>query len=113
MPNNSCTVILNGHGFYTSTKIINLGGSNINYNIIFPCGLKESISSAHHNLIIGTLALANPIAQRLSLIEWFMSTTSVNRAASALLINDMHHFDRHSKTSTLVNEHLLTNAPDV
>lgn len=113
MPNNSCTVILNGHGFYTSTKVINLNASTIKYNIIFPCGLKESISAAHHNLIIGMLAFANPTIQGISLIENLTSSNIIKRSDSPSFVTDMDSTGRASRISSLVNEHILVDAPDV
>src|SRR6476659_4671786 len=64
MPNNSCTVILNGHGFYTSTKVINLGDSNINYNINKP-NKNSKIFMYEFPLVTGTRTIAeHPINAR-------------------------------------------------
>lgn len=104
MPNNSCTIILNGHGFYTSTKVISLGATTINYNIIFPCGLRESISAAHHNLIMGTLAFTNPFTHGLPLIESFNSTTIINRAAPIPFVTDMNDSRGPSKVGVMVKQ---------
>jgi len=54
MPNNSCTIVLNGHGCYSKDYVVDV--SSINYNIVFPCGMNEKISNGHHNLLLGTLA---------------------------------------------------------
>jgi hypothetical protein len=55
MAKQTCIVILNGHGYYKSTHIIDLSQSNVDYNIIFVDKIKKPVSNAQHNLLLNSL----------------------------------------------------------
>lgn len=100
MPNNSCTVILNGHGFYSSLNTID----SHNYNIIFPCKAKSSISNAHHNLMLKSLY--RNVNNGLLDIEDLDSTQKVNNTGQPFgNINACH--------IRYTYEHALKNAPNM
>ena len=105
MPNNSCTVVLNGHGCYSKDYIVDV--SSINYNIVFPCGMNEKISNGHHNLLLNTLT--NDLPNGLGLIEALPTSYISNNAVQQNgLIKDMFE-----KRTEYIYDHLLSNAPDV
>jgi hypothetical protein len=55
MKNNSCTVILNGHGCYSKNEnIIDISQSN--YSVVFTCPMKNSASNVSHNYLLYSLA---------------------------------------------------------
>ena len=106
MPNNSCTLVLNGHGCYSTNYLINF--SNINYNIDFLCGFKETISNSHHNLLVNTLYTFGNIPT-LTLLESMSTTYLSNRnAPQNLVVQDMT-----VKHNILSYDHVLSNASDV
>lgn len=101
MPNQSCTVIFNGHGFYSTNTIIDPN----NYNIIFPCKIKIPISNSHHNLILSSLS-SN--INNLTSLETLISTQKVNNNAQIGI--KMNMTDGHTRYTY---EHALKNSPDV
>jgi hypothetical protein len=101
MPNQSCTVIFNGHGFYNTNTIIDPN----NYNIIFPCKIKIPISNSHHNLILSSLSSD---INNLTNLEMLISTQKVN--INAQIGVKMSMIDCHIRYTY---EHALKNAPDM
>jgi hypothetical protein len=105
MPNNSCTVVLNGHGCYSKDYIVDV--SSINYNIVFPCGMNEKISNGHHNLLLGTLITNVP--NSLGLLELLpTSYISNNTVQQNGLVKNMFE-----KRTECIYDHGLSNASDV
>lgn len=100
MPNQSCTIILNGHGLYSSQNTID----SHNYNIIFPCKPKNSISSAHHNLMLKSLY--RNINNSLLDIEDLPSTQKVNNTGQIVGSMNACHI-------RYTYEHALKNAPNM
>ena len=102
MPNQSCTVILNGHGFYNTNTIIDPN----NYNIIFPCEPKMPVSNSHHNLLL--LHLYKDI-NNIADLEILPSTQKVNNS-SVPIGAKMVMIGSHTR---YVYEHALKNSPNV
>ena len=107
MPNQSCTIILNGHGYYKSTHIMNLSQLNINYNIIFIDKINKPISNALHNFLLNSLV---DNIGFLNTLESIPTTYVCNQN-----IQQQHQgvIDMSQKRSNYVFDHNLKNAPDV
>lgn len=104
MPNNSCTIILNGHGSYSNQHVLDL--SNSNYNIVFPCGLKESVSNAHHNLLLSSFLTNN--LNTLNQIEHLSTTYITNKNIPKTFSQNMF-----VQQSVLTYDHGLSSAPNI
>lgn len=100
----SCTVILNGHGRYSTGSVINL--TNINYDITFPCSMKKTISNAHHNLLLKSFT--SDINNSWNILEGIKTTYKANHV---YLQN--HTVDMFSKQTSLIFDHGLSNADNV
>jgi hypothetical protein len=107
MPNNSCTVVLNGHGCHSKNYIIDT--SNINYNIIFPCGMGmgNSISNGHHNFLLNSFV--NNIQNSLNILESLPTTYLSNRN----ILQQGMTIDMSEKHTRYIYDHGLSNAQDV
>jgi len=105
--NTSCTVILNGHGRFLKQYVVDF--TTVDYNITFPVGMKQTISNAHHNLILGVLTGGlNPV-DTVKALESLPSTYKANKTfQQGVLVQDM--FEKETK---LVYQHGLSNADDV
>lgn len=105
MPNNSCTVVLNGHGGYSKDYIIDV--SSINYNIVFPCGMNEKISNGHHNLLLNSFVGSIPNSWVLleSLPTTYISNNTIQQ-------NNLSK-NMFEKRTECIYDHALSNAPDV
>lgn len=111
MPNNSCTVILNGHGRFDHSKIVYMMTSPVDYSIVFLCKHGETITASHHNLILASLSCCpvDQIIPRLQIIEAPGTTSIINKQAPALaFITDMK-----SSRLNIFYEHVISNAPEM
>ena len=108
MPRNntatSCTVVLNGHGRYSKESVVDL--TNINYDITFPCAMKQTISNAHHNLLLNSFS--SNINSSWDILESIPTTYKANRAYP-----HNHTVDMLSNQTRLIFDHGLSNADNV
>jgi len=105
MPNNSGTVIVGGHGSYNKNVIFD--ASAYNYNIVFPCAMKMSITNTTHNhLMYGIYSLGNQ--PYLNVLEGFPSTYKANNTAPIVA-----EYDMSLKHSRLLFQHNISSADNV
>lgn len=105
MPRNSCTIILNGHGCYTPLSIVNI--NQINFNLIFLCGLNQTVSNSHHNLLLNSLVIDHK--QTLDLLEKSPTTYISNNTFS---INN-YIINMNGNQTPFIYEHGLSSALNV
>jgi hypothetical protein len=106
MPNNSGTVIIGGHGSYNSNYVFDIGAYN--YNIVFPCSMKQQMSNiAHNQLICGFYNMGN--LPYLNMLEAFPTTYIANR-------NGPHfagEYDMSLRYTSLLFQHNISPADNV
>lgn len=105
MKNNSCTVILNGHGCYSKGENI-IDVSKTDYNIVFTCSMKNSVSNASHNYLL--YALVNNNQSAWQMLEFVKTTRFANKNAPKELLVDMN-----AKHTYLIYDHGMLNADNV
>ncbi len=105
MKNNSCIVVLNGHGCYSKNETI-IDTRQTDYNIVFTCPMKTSVSNASHNYLI--YSLASNIQNGWQMLEFAKTTRFANKHAPQQLILDMN-----DKYTSLIYNHGMENAENV
>lgn len=105
MKNNSCIVVLNGHGCYSKNETI-IDTTQTDYNIVFTCPMKASVSNASHNYLI--YSLASNIQNGWQMLEFAKTTRFANKNAPQKLIVDMN-----AKHTSLIYNHGMENAENV
>ena len=105
MKNNSCIVVLNGHGCYSKNETI-IDTRYTDYNIVFTCPMKSSVSNASHNYLI--YSLASNIQNAWQMLEFAKTTRFANKHAPQQLIVDIN-----AKHTSLIYNHGMENAENV
>lgn len=105
MKNNSCTVVLNGHGCYSSNaNPIDISQSD--YNIVFTCAMKSAASNTSHNYLL--YLLSEDVNLSWQMLEFSKSTRVANKYAKRSFIVDMD-----AKHTSIIYDHGLCNAENV
>jgi hypothetical protein len=102
MPNQSPTVVLNGHGIYSKDNLLDPN----NYYLIFPCGLNAPITNGQSNLILNSL---DHNINNLVMLERLPSTFLTNNTVQI----NTYSVNMLERETRYTYDHGLSNAPDV